>query len=74
LFHLSISPIFHLHEGKTRRLPGNPDIANPTNAIESVFDVKPEGWMRWVIKVDLPLGSLHDDGWGLFLGSLELFG
>ena len=35
---------------------------------------KPEGWMRWVIKVDLPLGSLHDDGWGLFLGSLELFG
>ena len=41
LFHLSISPIFHLHEGKTRRLPGNPDIANPTNAIESVFDVKP---------------------------------
>jgi len=25
--------------------------------------MKPEGWMRWAIKVDLPfLGSLDDDG------------
>ena len=36
---------------------------------------KPEGWMRWAIKVDLPfLSSLDDDGWGLIGGAPWSFG
>jgi len=72
---LSVPTIFHLHKGKARRFSGNPHIAHSTNSVESVFDVKPEDWMRWAIKVDLPfLGSQDDDGWGLIGGAPWSFG